>query len=85
MVAVPANSRSGDARIARREAGAGTGLAAAVAWAIGLVVGVFGLLAGHAGVVIAASVIVVVAPLLGVAWASYGQRRPGRRAGRFVA
>ena len=86
MVVVPANGRLGDARIARRGPGLGIvfslpGLVAAAAWVIGLAVGVFGLLAGHAGVVIMASAVAVVAPLLGVAWLSCGQRRPGR----FVA
>jgi hypothetical protein len=81
MVVMPANGRLGDARIAGRNAGERLdvvfslpGLVAAVAWAIGLAVGVFGLFAGHAGVVIAASVVAVVAPLLGVAWLSYSQR-----------
>jgi hypothetical protein len=87
MVVMPANGRLDDARIVGRAAGEGLeavlslpGLVAAVSWAIGLAVGVFGLLAGHAGVVILASVVVVVAPLLGVAWLSYGHRhRAGGR------
>jgi hypothetical protein len=89
MVVMPANGRLGDARIVGRDAGEGLeavlslpGLVAAVSWAIGLAVGVFGLLAGHAGVVMVASVVAVVAPLLGVAWLSYSQRN--RAGGRLM-
>jgi hypothetical protein len=49
------------------------GLAAAV-WLIGLVVGLFALIAGDAGVAIVVLVAAVVAPWIGIAWISRSRR-----------
>jgi hypothetical protein len=51
------------------------GLVAAAGWAVGIVVGVWALATGHAGVAVVALVVAVVAPWFGVAWVSHGRRR----------
>jgi hypothetical protein len=50
-------------------------LVAAAVWAVGLVVGVLALLAGHAGAAVVALILAVGAPWFGLAWVSHGQRR----------
>ena len=77
-----ANGRSACGRIAHRRAGEGVEndlsvpcLVATATWAVGLSVGVVALLGGQVAMAIVALVVAVVAPLLGLAWVSQGQRR----------
>ncbi len=51
------------------------GLIAAAAWAVGLAVGLFALIAGHAAVAAVAAVMALLAPWLGLGWMVHGRYR----------
>ncbi len=51
------------------------GLIAATAWAIGLAVGLFALIAGHDGLAAVAAIMALLAPWLGLGWMVHGRHR----------
>lgn len=60
------------------------GLAASATCALGLVIALVSLIAGHAGVAILALMVAGLAPWLGLAWVSHGRREAGTVTVRFV-
>ncbi|CAM4113433.1 hypothetical protein MB901379_04583 [Mycobacterium basiliense] len=61
------------------------GMIVAATWALGLLIGLVGLATGHASVAVAALVLAVISPWIGLVWKSRGPVRKSGRSGSAAA